>query len=86
MENNILRLCSPYETCIQAQHYCGDDESVSPTSSLKPKTKKALVYQEMINDNAASLLFFPDTFRIITSAGVLWQALCMLEGLGYVGS
>ncbi len=29
-------------------HYCGDDESVSPTSSLKPKTKKTLVYQWII--------------------------------------
>ncbi len=51
-------------------NYCGDDESVSVTSSLKPKTKKALVYQ-IINVNAVSLLFFPDTFIIITSASVL---------------
>ncbi len=39
---NILRLCNPYETCIQVHHCCGDDESVSPTSSLKPKTQKAI--------------------------------------------
>ncbi len=25
-------------------NYCGDDESVPPTSSLKPKTMKALLY------------------------------------------
>ncbi len=60
-------------------HYCGDDKSVSPTSSLKPKTKKALVYQEMINVNAASLLFFPDTFINITSASVLWRAWVLIR-------
>ncbi len=56
-----------------------------PSSSLKPKTKKALVYQIIKNVNTASLLFFPDTF--ITSAGAVASFVRVLEHLlSYVGN
>ncbi len=41
MENKYSQIL--HETCIQAHHYCRDDEeeSVSPTSSLKLRTKES---------------------------------------------
>ncbi len=57
----------------------GDDESVSQSSSLKPKTNKSTSLSNYQNVNTASLLFFPDTF--IISAGALASFLRVLEHL-----
>ncbi len=65
-------------------HYCGDDESVSPASSLKPENKESTSLSiNYKNVNAASLLFFPDTFIINTSVASFVRALKHLKG--YVG-
>ncbi len=48
---NGKQIFSDYVIHMKQAHplaYCGDDESVSPNSSLKTKTKKALVYQQII--------------------------------------
>ncbi len=49
LNSNVKQIFSNYIFCIKHPqrriHYCVDDESVLLTSSLKPKTKKALEYQ-----------------------------------------
>ncbi len=58
--------------------------SVSLTSSLKPRTKKALVYQLIIQMlMQPSLLFIPDTFIIITSAGAVASFMHAIKGTLY---
>ncbi len=54
--------------------YDGDDESVLPSSSLKPKTKKALVYQ-IIKTLTQPPYCFSLTHSLLNL--VLWQALCV---------
>ncbi len=44
---------------------------------LKKRESTIVLIIHYLNVIVASLLFFPDTFIIITSAGVLWQALCV---------
>ncbi len=49
-KTNILRFCNLYETCIQAYPLLPESESPIDYiySAYKPKTMKALVYQEII--------------------------------------
>ncbi len=73
--SNGKQIFSDYVICMKHAyrriHYCDDDESVSPTSSLKPKTKKALVYQII-----KMLMHSPYCFSLTHSQSLLLLVRC----------